>query len=391
MFPCGVNPLMIPPPPQTGGGRGIQPGPMCPQPVLVNGMDMGFCQDPFHPDGPPRFGMMGGGLSRIPPRQNWLGRFVGGSPNDMPFGGRRTNSLDQIDMLERGLEGMRIDHAAREREVPRGLRPPPGLFDMPVGHPPFERDVPRAMQPRRGRFGMPFDMPGFGHPQGGCGVLGYRVVKKLKTSGMSVAVNLVQDEQRGRLFIEKHVRADGPRRARAIAELNALHRIEHGRNLNYLVTHLWGPREAYCTFILEYCDAGSLQDMIDRHRQSRRDIPEEFAWHVLLGIANGLAFLHFGTRDTSRRGIADWDAICHLDLKPANVFLSTTDQEGPYPRVVVGDFGCAITVSDIVYGMEHPRQQLCGTPEWYPREGLPQVVGNYNTHYGPSTDVVSIL
>jgi serine/threonine protein kinase len=99
-----------------------------------------------------------------------------------------------------------------------------------------------------------------------------------------------------------------------------------------------------------------------------------------------LCFLHYGIPDAKGGDVRpikkDWDRMCHLDLKPCNIFLMSS--YGKHPRVVLGDFGCAVTARDILQGEESPFEQGCGTPEWYPPEGRkPPPLGSY----GPKTDM----
>ncbi|KAK3704092.1 hypothetical protein LTR37_014067 [Vermiconidia calcicola] len=248
----------------------------------------------------------------------------------------RARRADDLGELHQRFGGMDLGWPRRNLDMPPGLPLPAGLFDTP-----------RA-------------------PTAECGVPGYELVKKLKTGGMSEVVNIVKDRVNGELFVEKRFRADGGRLGRTTAELNALMRIQRGQNLNFMVTYLWGYGNINCTFILEYCDKGNLAEQIQKYRAQRRGISEDFAWHVLLSISQALAFLHQGIKNgaVEQGPKRDWNTLCHLDIKPCNIFLSTADQAGPYPLVVLGDFGCAITKSDIVFGMEHPRQQAAGTPQW---------------------------
>src|ERR1700761_7614575 len=97
--------------------------------------------------------------------------------------------------------------------------------------------------------------------------------------------------------------------------------------------------------------------MLQRRRRSGRRISEAFLWHAMLGIANALAFLHWGITDAAngQGPVHGWDTICHLDIKPQNVFLSSSGRSGSYARIVLGDFGCATSQSDILYGLAHPR------------------------------------
>jgi serine/threonine protein kinase len=217
-------------------------------------------------------------------------------------------------------------------------------------------------------------------------VPGYSVVKSLKTGGMSEAILVVRDKRHGKVYIAKRVSGRGS--SRTMAELNTLRRIRQGQNLNYMVDHFWNLGRTHLTFILEYCDGGTLEDMIQQHRRSGRRISEAFLWHAVLGIANAIAFLHWGIRDAANGGqpAHGWKTICHLDIKPQNVFLSNSDRRRSYPRIVLGDFGCATSRSDIYYGMAHPRVQEAGTPSWYPPECDARVVGSKNTCYGPASD-----
>ncbi|KAF2769996.1 kinase-like protein [Teratosphaeria nubilosa] len=221
-------------------------------------------------------------------------------------------------------------------------------------------------------------------------VPGYSLVKKLSPGGMSDAVNLVKNKSSGKLYIEKRVkfangRRQDPMKKRAKAELRAL-RKAHGPHLNRMVEHLWSEDKGFVSFILEYCDGGSLESMVKEQQRKGRHFKENFLWHVLAGIGKGLAYLHHGIRDATKdKKIAGWDSICHLDLKPTNIFFQYQGKD-THPRVVIGDFGCSITSSDIQLGMEHARLQVCGTPDWYPPEGRPEIAGR-NTRYGPETDI----
>ena len=218
-------------------------------------------------------------------------------------------------------------------------------------------------------------------------VPGYSVVKSLKTGGMSEAILVVRDKRHGKLYIAKRV--SGRDSSRTMAELNTLYRIPQGQNLNYMVDQFCNSRRTHLTFILEYCDGGTLHDMIQQHRRSGRKISEAFLWHAMLGIANALAFLHWGiiNAEYGQQPVYGWNTICHLDIKPQNVFLSNIDQRGSYPRIVLGDFGCATSHLDIYLGMADPRVQEAGTPSWYPPEGEARIVGASRVRYSPASDI----
>ncbi len=198
--------------------------------------------------------------------------------------------------------------------------------------------------------------------------LGYDFVKSLAPGGMSDAINLVK--KNGKLFIEKRIAVSGTDgKLRAETEINVLKRISRhkNRNLCQFFKELWGPRDRSVSVIIEYCDAGTLSDKLDKHKKQNQLMPEAFLWHLFLGLANALAFLHAGIEDAikSQQGPKDWNPICHLDLKPANIFLSNTDNRGiEYPRIVVGDFGCAVTASQVASGIVNRHQRPAGTPAY---------------------------
>ncbi|TKA65186.1 hypothetical protein B0A55_10751 [Friedmanniomyces simplex] len=107
------------------------------------------------------------------------------------------------------------------------------------------------------------------------------------------------------------------RRSLATSEFQALNRPRRSVNLNRMITHLWDDRARFASFILEYCDKGSLSGMIDDMVKRQRRFSDSFAWHAMIGIAKGLAFLHGGIKDAAHgRPNPGWNAIFHLDLKP---------------------------------------------------------------------------
>ncbi|KDO32013.1 WEE protein kinase [Saprolegnia parasitica CBS 223.65] len=76
---------------------------------------------------------------------------------------------------------------------------------------------------------------------------------------------------------------------------------------------------------LELCAAGTLQDYIDHLRGEATKVPEAVLWHILHDVASGLAVIHA-------------HKIVHLDIKPANLFVTTAGS------IKIGDFGVATAV-----------------------------------------------
>ncbi|KAK8052808.1 kinase-like protein [Apiospora saccharicola] len=76
---------------------------------------------------------------------------------------------------------------------------------------------------------------------------------------------------------------------------------------------------------MEYCDRGSLKDMIQIYSKERqlnndRYIPESFIWHAFLGMADVLYFLKTGQSfisvELQKNDPRNWKPIIHCDIKP---------------------------------------------------------------------------
>ncbi|KAK5136793.1 hypothetical protein LTR08_002089 [Meristemomyces frigidus] len=211
-------------------------------------------------------------------------------------------------------------------------------------------------------------------------------------TGMSDGVNLIRNAARGTLYVEKRIKVvRESRRQRALAEIAVLTQVRDAGGsyaTNTLVESFWDRASSYCHIILEYCNQGALDGTIDRYVEARHQVPEDFCWHVLTGLTKALCFIHSGLdlELANAKPRPGWNTICHLDIKPGNIFLTSTGQTGGYPRVVLGDFGCAVTWNDIRSGKESREILYQGTEEWMPPELEPNdhgIVGKY----GMPTDV----
>ena len=113
---------------------------------------------------------------------------------------------------------------------------------------------------------------------------------------------------------------------------------------------------------LEYCSGGDLLEQLMASQRTKFPTPPVFTLHVLVSLAQALAFLHYGTRWNAKT--ARWtrcrgrhDAIIHGDIKPDNIFLRwPVKPEHGMPDIVLGDFGMS--------QFAHSSWGITGTPSY---------------------------
>ena len=152
-------------------------------------------------------------------------------------------------------------------------------------------------------------------------------------------------------------------------ELITLRSLEHPNITQYIDAFITIRSQPPAAFLyMEYCDLGSLADLIKKYRTREEDhacIPESFVWHTFHCMLKALAYLHHGIRDgRDFSPVQDWKPFLHRDIKPHNIFIKTADRGGKYPSIVLGDFGIAIREGDPDWGLV----QACGTFAWQPPE-----------------------
>ena len=107
----------------------------------------------------------------------------------------------------------------------------------------------------------------------------------------------------------------------------------------------------YAQMLFEFCRGG---DLLQQSRY-RRATPF-FALHVVISIAEALAFLHHGLapdRPYLYKRVMHGEAIVHQDIKEGNIFLRFpgSSQGGSLPDIVLADFGLANPASQTVPGV----------------------------------------
>lgn len=87
----------------------------------------------------------------------------------------------------------------------------------------------------------------------------------------------------------------------------------------------------------EYCNGGSLSDMITQYSSNGKMVPERDLKQIMVQVAKGLCFMH--STD-----------LAHLDIKPGNIFISHREVQDDENRkgtsYKIGDLGMVTKISD---------------------------------------------
>jgi serine/threonine protein kinase len=151
-----------------------------------------------------------------------------------------------------------------------------------------------------------------------------------------------------RIYIEKRFRSSMVRYAQK--EIKMLERVRHS-SLTFYTAAFIKPDLQDASLYVEFCDRGSLQDLMDEYMKRynnnpRPCAPEAFVWHTFIGLCDGLAYLQWGypcycKPNSGKR--PSWEPILHRDVKPDNVLMRSRHKLGSdkYPYCVLSDFGLA--------------------------------------------------
>ena len=160
----------------------------------------------------------------------------------------------------------------------------------------------------------------------------WEVIEPLDTlnGAQNHGLHLVRRVKNGRLYVRKQLPILNVRdtiRARSVAEMHVLKDLTYKSlddNIIFLLEAFWDQNSPHMSLILEYCDAGTIEEDIVRHRDIKLLVPEAYVWHVLASLTKALCMIHEGWSVCSVGSAVDpeWDAMCHLDIKPSNIFLS---------------------------------------------------------------------
>lgn len=176
-------------------------------------------------------------------------------------------------------------------------------------------------------------------------------VKKLDASGyFAKDISVVKNTVTGKLAVRKQFKFPANTNAH---EFSIMKRLSGHPNIVEAYEFVRGDTTgAHDELYMQYCkvhckpeDISTLHQLGDYYKTV--DLPEAFAWSLLIDAMSGIVFIRFGIRDVtvSDQPVEDWEPIYHNDLHSSNIFLSDAaiDLASQYPRLLIGDWGEAET------------------------------------------------
>jgi NIMA (never in mitosis gene a)-related kinase len=190
----------------------------------------------------------------------------------------------------------------------------------------------------------------------------YQVVRHLTSVGGAYnrGIFLMKDVQNQGIRICKAPDNSGSPKSQEAA---ILLRLRGHKHIVHIYDHKLGPVRpsgpSFERIYMQYCDSGTLRHVISKYQQLSKNVPEGFIWAAFEGVAKALRYCHTGiqfnqqgARRLSTKPEEEWDPVLHRDILPANVFLSSREDQtsSVYPNAVLGDFGAATTSSRLGTG-----------------------------------------
>lgn len=125
--------------------------------------------------------------------------------------------------------------------------------------------------------------------------------------------------------------------------------------------------------VTEYCNAGALKKMLAQHINCNTKVVEYLVWHIFESLVRAVQYCHHGPA-TATQGDSNpiWDPVSHRDIILSNIFvmfnpaISTIDN---LCTVKLGDFGCAVTNSEMSNNDLKLEDLAEEAPSYVPPEG----------------------
>jgi len=163
-------------------------------------------------------------------------------------------------------------------------------------------------------------------------------------------------------------------------EIDLISKLDHPNIVRFIDK---GSQNDYYYFIMEFCDGGTVQQLID---DNQGKLPVQDALGITIEVLKGLEYAHqieLDSVNANTRFPSDSSqvkGVIHRDIKPNNLFLTNDNEE--FTSIKIGDFGLAkafdmaglsgCTMTGFIAG------SLCFVPRW-------QII-NYK-YTGPETDI----
>ncbi|KAL0222417.1 hypothetical protein RCL1_002271 [Eukaryota sp. TZLM3-RCL] len=133
---------------------------------------------------------------------------------------------------------------------------------------------------------------------------------------------LVKDDSTSKLYCVKEILLT--RAEQTQSAFNELRLLSLTTLSPFLVHYHQFVRQSDRAFILmEYCEGGSVADLITKYNCLGQSIPNDLIWRILFSVLKGLNFIH--------------SQVVHRDIKPDNILFLTTDTSSS--PIKICDFG----------------------------------------------------
>lgn len=165
--------------------------------------------------------------------------------------------------------------------------------------------------------------------------------------------------------------SDNNEKESLVKECHILNRLMHPHIVLYYESflHFISDDEVLC-IVMEYCDGGSLFDVINALKKENKCIPEKIVWKWFIQLIYALKYVH------NKR-------IIHRDIKPMNILLSSekkpeenyNEQMNPNePISIQKQFKCDIKIADFgvsrILETSSMAETLIGSPLYLSPEAI---------------------